>query len=113
MLEKTLQLTMMYDYYGQLLTERQQEIMELYFFHDLSLGEIAEQQNISRQGVYDHLHRSEEVLQDYEQKLGLVARHKQAKDELDDLASKINTLITETEKKEKILSYIDRLQEMI
>ena len=113
MLEKTLQLTMMYDYYGQLLTEKQQKVMELYFFHDLSLGEIAEQQDISRQGVYDHLHRAEEVLQEYEEKLGLVARNKKVRNELDDFAREIENSSAVSEIRERVLSYIARLKGMI
>ncbi len=74
-MEKLALINLLYDFYGQLLTERQRRFVELYYAHDLSLGEIAEQFDVSRQAVYDILKRSEQSLTDYEEKLGLVARH--------------------------------------
>ena len=76
MLDKTIEVSMLYDYYGKLLTDKQKEVIELYFYQDLSLGEIADNLDISRQGVYDHLHRAEDTLKKYEDKLQLVARNK-------------------------------------
>lgn len=73
--EKVAQMAMLYDFYGQLLTEKQQQLVELYYHHDLSLGEIAEEYGVSRQAVHDLLKRSEKILQDYETKLKLVAKH--------------------------------------
>jgi len=58
-----------------LLTARQQDIYEMYYGQDMSLGEIAEQLEISRQAVWDNLKRSAVILDEYEQKLGLIARH--------------------------------------
>ena len=57
MLDKTIEISMLFDYYGKLLTDKQQKIIELYYYQDLSLGEIAENLEISRQGVYDHLNK--------------------------------------------------------
>lgn len=79
LLEKVIEMGMLFDFYGKLLTDRQQEVIYLYYYRDLSLGEIAEQLDISRQGVYDHIHRGEEVLKSYEQKLGLVSKYKKVK----------------------------------
>ncbi len=67
--------TMLYDFYGEMLTERQKEIYEDYYLNDLSLGEIAEELNISRAGVHDNLKRSEKALINYEDKLQLIARY--------------------------------------
>lgn len=61
-----------YDMYGGLLTEKQQAVMEQYFYDDLSLGEIAESCGISRQAVYDLLRRVEQTLEKYESKLQLL-----------------------------------------
>ncbi len=83
MLEKTLTLSQLFDFYGSLLTSRQQEIMRLYFYQDLSLGEIAENLDISRQGVYDHLQRAEKQLQDYEEELGLFSCYQVIQKETD------------------------------
>ncbi len=73
-MEKLAWMNLLYDFYGQLLTQRQQKFVELYYAHDLSLGEIAEQFGISRQAVHDVLKRAEHILTRYEEKLGLVAK---------------------------------------
>lgn len=74
MFDKILQISLLFDFYGQLLTCKQQEILQLYYTHDFSLGEIAEELNISRQAVYDTIKRSEKLLNGYEEKLGLVSK---------------------------------------
>ena len=60
------------DFYGDLLTERQQEVIRFYYEQDLSLGEIAEHLNITRQAVHDILKRAERALEHYEEKLRLL-----------------------------------------
>ncbi|MEW9122518.1 MAG: YlxM family DNA-binding protein [Thermotaleaceae bacterium] len=72
MFNKMLQISLLYDFYGQLLTEKQQEVVQLYYNHDYSLGEISQELHVSRQAVYDTIKRTEKVLFEYEQKLGLV-----------------------------------------
>ncbi|MDO1605532.1 putative DNA-binding protein [Lactobacillus sp. YT155] len=72
-LEKNKQMNILFNFYGELLTDKQHEYMSLYYVEDLSLGEIAEQFNVSRQAVYDNLKRSEEILDSYEKKLKIVA----------------------------------------
>lgn len=74
MLEKLERLILLYDFYGPLLTERQQQAMQLHYENDLSLTEVAEVMGISRQGVFDLLKRSEKVLEAYEEHLGLVKK---------------------------------------
>ncbi len=69
-----LELILLYDYYGNLLTARQREIFELRYDQDLSLGEIGEELGISRQGVHDNLSRTEALLRNMEQKTGCVRR---------------------------------------
>lgn len=69
-----LEQSLLFDFYGELLTSRQKEIYELYLNDDLSLGEIADTAGISRQGVHDMIKRSSHTLQNYEKKLHLVAR---------------------------------------
>lgn len=73
-MERIALISLLYDFYGQLLTDKQQKFVDLYFGHDLSLGEIAENFGVSRQAVHDTLKRAEYVLNDYEQKLGLVGK---------------------------------------
>lgn len=73
-MEKVVEINLLYDFYGQLLTDKQRDMIELYYSHDLSLGEISECMNISRQAVYDLLKRSEKLLYSYEDKLKLVEK---------------------------------------
>ena len=74
MIEKTLRMALLFDAYGSLLTEKQRKHFALYYGENLSLGEIAADEAISRQAVYDLLRRSECMLSEYEEKLGLVAQ---------------------------------------
>ena len=70
----TIDLVLLYDYYGDLLTDRQKECFELRHYQDLSLGEIAAELGISRQGVHDNLNRTEALLREMEAKTGCVSR---------------------------------------
>jgi hypothetical protein len=81
-ISKNLHVGVLLDLYGGLLTERQYEIMNLYYNDDLSLSEIAEQYEISRQGVHDTLKRSEETLAHYDNVLGLVKMQEMQKSQL-------------------------------
>ena len=71
---ETTELILLYDYYGDLLTNRQKECFELRYYQDLSLGEIGQELGISRQGVYDNLSRTEGQLKKMEEKTGCVRR---------------------------------------
>lgn len=70
----TLELVLLYDYYGGLLTDRQRECFEMRYDQDLSLSEIGEELGISRQGVHDNLTRTEALLRNMEAKTGCVSR---------------------------------------
>ena len=67
-------MTMLFDFYGDVLTDRQKEFYDLYYNEDLSLGEIAENYGITRQGVRDVIVRAEAVLTELEEKTGLIKR---------------------------------------
>ena len=69
-----LEMTLLFDYYGDLLTERQRLCFDMRHNQDLTLGEIAEELGISRQGVHDNLSRAEALLRNMEEKTGLVGR---------------------------------------
>ena len=75
--EARLALNYLMDFYGPLLTSHRQEVMRLYCEEDLSQQEIAEQLNITRQGVFDAIAKSKRQLQEYEDKLGLVRRYRE------------------------------------
>ena len=89
-----LKTTLLYDFYGELLTDKQKEVYELFYQNDMSLSEIAGELEISRQAVRDQLKRTEKILSDYEEKLGLVERF---------MANKASAV--------KIRKLIDRLEE--
>ena len=80
-----LELTLLYDFYGELLTKKQKTLFELYYLNDFSLNEIAEDAGVSRQAVSDLLIRVKKKLYIYEKKLGLVKSHSQLKQELSDI----------------------------
>jgi len=87
LLEKVARMNLLFDFYGQLLTNRQKVFMELYYAQDFSLGEIAREYQVTRQAVYDTLKRAEQTLFHYEDKLGLVAKFNSDKDKLSTVAS--------------------------
>jgi len=74
-MENIYEFALLLDLYGQLLTQRQYEILDLHYNNDYSLGEIAEHLGISRQGVYDNLKRGKEILINAEKKLKLLEKH--------------------------------------
>jgi len=73
-LPKNLEISLLLDFYGEMLTEKQREVVEMYYDHDLSLAEIAQHSGITRQGVRDSIKRAENQLLEYEEKLGLFRR---------------------------------------
>jgi uncharacterized protein len=73
-MERFAEMALLADFYGPLLTDKQRKVWDLHYEQDLSLVEIAESEEISRQAVYDLLKRTEKILQEYEEKLGLVRR---------------------------------------
>ena len=68
------EMTLLFDYYGKMLTEKQQEYIDMRYNQDLSLGEIAELQGVSRQAVFDNLVRTEALLRRMEENIGCVRR---------------------------------------
>ena len=75
MIDKLFRIGLLFDFYGALLTEKQQYCLEMHYLRDLSLSEIALEMSVSRQAVHDIIRRSEQLLEDYEEKLKLVERH--------------------------------------
>lgn len=82
-MENIVEQGILYDFYGPLLTEHQQEIYEMAVYRDMSLAEIAEQEKISRQAVSDLIRRVTAQMQDYEDKLGLVERFRRIRKSCD------------------------------
>ncbi|MEI4831053.1 MULTISPECIES: putative DNA-binding protein [Bacillus] len=93
MLEKTTRMNYLFDFYHSLLTPKQRSYMSLYYLDDLSLGEIAEEFEVSRQAVYDNIKRTEAMLEEYEEKLLLLQKFQ----ERQQLVEKLKQLISEEE----------------
>ncbi len=87
-MDEILERALLFDFYGDLLTEHQKEVYGASIQEDLSLGELAQETGISRQGVHDLIRRCDKILRDYEAKLHLVDRYLKIKEqvgEMDDL----------------------------
>lgn len=70
-------INLLYDFYQNLLTEKQRNYIELYYHDDLSLSEIAEQFQVSRQAIFENIKRAEQLLEEYESHLQLLSKHQQ------------------------------------
>ena len=120
---ENLEISALLDYYGLLLTDKQRETVEYYYNDDLSLGEIAENTGISRQGVRDSIKRSEAILFEAEEKLGLMKKSVILKGSLDEIRRNIDIIDGKNmkvyrsdivnESIKKILKELDKLDEMI
>jgi uncharacterized protein len=113
-MKNLLEIGFLFDAYGNLLTEKQREIIELYYYYDLSLGEISEQLSISRQGVHDSIKKSEQLLRDYEEKLGFVKKiykyQEIAKLSLQQIETIENELIAASKNQNSIVDNINNLK---
>ena len=85
-------LILLYDYYGDLLTDRQKECFEMRYYQDLSLGEIGEELGISRQGVHDNIVRAEAHLQKMEAKTGCVRRYLQSRASMQAILASVSAI---------------------
>jgi len=111
MLEKTNQVNLLFDFYASLLKGKQREYLELYYLDDLSLSEIAELHEVSRQAVYDHIKRAEKQLFEYDQKLRLADRHEQRMNVLNRMRELVNKL-ADSEARDELNTLLHQLSEM-
>ena len=88
---KDLSITVLMDFYGELLTEKQRDTLDLYYNRDYSLAEIAQDLVISRQGVRDFIKRGEKQLAEFEEKLGMVKKYERISAEIEKLEGFINS----------------------
>ena len=110
-MEKKVLQTYLYDFYGELLTEHQRSVYEDFVLNDLSLGEIAEERGISRQGVHDLVKRCDKLLNGYEERLHLLERFMTIKGKIEEIHQL--TLEREPEKSEDMRRRIRRLSDEI
>ncbi|WP_368654788.1 putative DNA-binding protein [Ornithinibacillus sp. 4-3] len=108
MLEKTMRINYLVDFYQSLLTPKQYDYMRLYYDEDLSLVEIADLLDVSRQAVYDNLKRTEMILEDYEEKLKLYDKFLKRAELIEQLEAEID----QKEKHEKINDIIVQLKDL-
>ncbi len=93
-MERIVEQGLLYDFYGELLTDHQRRIYEDVVLNDLSLSEIAETEGISRQGVHDIVRRCDKTLSEYEEKLGLVKKFEETRkmvSEIEELAGEFRS----------------------
>ncbi|CDD65871.1 uPF0122 protein BUTYVIB_00051 [Firmicutes bacterium CAG:882] len=86
-MERIVEQTLLYDFYGELLTPHQKMIYEEYVLDNFSVSEIAKEHNISRQGVHDQLKRVDRLLNEYESTLHLIDRFMKIKDKVNEISS--------------------------
>ena len=105
-MEKFVERTLLYDFYGELLTEHQRSVYEDVVFDDLSLSEIARDKGISRQGIHDLIKRCDKILSEYEERLHLVERFLRIKEDIRSIKelTQKETVGTTESKMEKINS---------
>ena len=107
-------MTLLFDYYGELLTKKQKTCFDLYYNQDLSLSEIAEEAGITRQGVHDTLARAESVLRNMEDKTGCIARAERTQSALREICASAQALLSVPEasaQARKILSAAEKIKE--
>lgn len=115
MFEKNLSISLLLDFYGDILSERQNEMLNMYFNEDCSLSEVAESFSISRQGVRSVLKKCENTLLEMENKLGLAARFIKMRDESSKIAlelESINSTINNEDISSKIHNLIAKIKDM-
>ncbi|MBT2681325.1 putative DNA-binding protein [Bacillus sp. ISL-35] len=108
MLEKTNRMNYLYDFYQALLTPKQSSYMALYYLDDYSLGEIAEEYDVSRQAVYDNIKRTEAMLEEYEEKLLLFEKFQKRIE----LISKMKKLVGNGENSGDLAEMIAELEKL-
>lgn len=114
--EEFVEMALLYDFYGGILTSRQQEIMDLYYMKDYSLGEIGELLSTSRQAVFDNLKRAKKQLRDMENRLGLVQRFRMDSEKKAEVLGSVDGIIRALEReqgKEKIIEKLREIREFI
>ncbi len=112
-MERELYLSILYDYYHTMLTDRQREIFDLYYNQNLSLGEIAEELEISRQGVRDSLMKAESTMKKLEENLRISEKNNEISYVLEELAKDLSAIPMSMMQKKRILEKLNKINEII
>jgi len=113
MFQKDMRLSLLLDFYGEILSQRRRELITLYYDEDFSLSEIAEHTGISRQGVRDSIKKSEQELLHLEEKLALASRFENLQKQIDEICEHLLALSKEhADLKKPILEIEQKLKEL-
>ena len=109
-MDKHIEISMLWEIYGKLLTEKQYEVLNDYYNNDLSLSEIAENNNISRQGVRDLIKKGESKLFEYEEKLGIMKKTQENEQTIQLILAQLSKIHDDSSDKkiEKILNEVQK-----
>lgn len=110
-LNKTNRMNALFEFYATLLTEKQMNYMELYYADDYSLGEIAEEYQVSRQAVYDNIRRTEKILEEYERKLHLYSNYVVRNQIIEEIRTHLSEHYPTDEKLNTLLESIQEIEE--
>jgi len=113
MIDKFAEISLLYDFYGQLLTKKKQQVIELYHDENMSLAEIADEFGISRAAVHDSLKSAEQALIGYEEKLGLAARFMETREAIAAIDEKIDSLTARYGGDEKLVESLAEIKAVI
>lgn len=113
MLNKVVRIGQLYDFYNMLLTAKQRDCLNMHYLQDLSLAEIAAEFSVSRQAVHDILRRAEQTLEEYEKKLGLVARYRQERNLLAEIVQGLQQLPPQVKQLPELNQAINRLNSLL
>ncbi|MBK5246514.1 MAG: YlxM family DNA-binding protein [Peptostreptococcaceae bacterium] len=113
MLNKIAEASLLFDFYGQLLTKKQQQVMRLYHEENYSLSEIGDEFSISRQGVHDTLKKAENALTEYEKKLGLVNKLESSQKVIAKIEESIDQMMEENDGNKKICEKLINIKDVI
>ncbi len=111
-MDKIFVINLLYDFYSELLTEKQKDILKMYYQDDLSLNEIAEEFNITRQAVHDLIKRTEKILFHYEEKLLLKDKYFKQKECIDKIKGIINDISQECEATEDFKKQLRMIEDL-
>lgn len=109
-MEKLIEIGLLYDFYGPLLTERRKTLVQLYYEEDLSLAEIAAETNVTRQSVYDALRHAQRQLEGYEAQLGLMARYQAMESEMETCRTELSKVIPAKGSEQALMNAKDALK---
>lgn len=109
MAEKNLNLSLLLEFYGGMLSPRQREMADYSYNDDLSLSEIAEICGITRQGVWDGLHKTEAILRDAEEKLHLYENYRKRQTEADYLMARLKAMAEEGQPVGDLIESLERM----